>query len=761
MPLNRAWLNSLVDDSGAGLDGTIWNKAEIGSFHDVIDAALAPLEAIPLHAGRHAAGGADPVNVTLLGGFPGGTALFLRGDGAFAVPPAGAIAGDIVMTTDGAIRRNTTDGADTGYIALSGGGGGATPARGGDVTVCGNELAGFPGVVRLRPGQVAGSYVSIERTDGNFALLVDGTSGIVTMPYGLGSTPLNAANLTGTIAVARLPAHATTHNAGGSDPITAISGAVITTGTIANARLSADVLRVTGGYPGGTSLFLRADGTFAVPPGGGGGPHAATHAVGGGDTVSVLTLGGFPGGTTTFLRADGTFATPAGGGSGTPGGATTQVQFNDAGAFGGDAGLTYNKATGALTVVGFLRVGTTPAAAAGHVRLPNNSGIAWRNAANTADLLAVSLGTDNVLRLAVGCPYTYYSAHLYPSPDATLDCGDPTLRWRNGHFSGTLNAAAGLGATPLNATNLTSGTIPDARLSVNVARRDQSNVFAAAIAFSGDFAITRTTSDGADNGHLYLTGAGGADASRGAYIDLCGNETPSGGSVVISFGTAAASGFACWTGAGWNAFSINNQGGLISGTTQANGWVFNSSAADGGYFTFQRSSVAVGYIGPAKPLSIPTGTNDDFAIYAAKAGAKLFLEALGGAGGSIRSNTLYADSTPSGAANVVVESDGRIRRTTSSVRYKTAIEPLTDWRWLLDLAPVTFEDRQQPGARRSAGLLAEDVAAHGPRAYDQPIFAGLDADARPEDVAYTSLLAPMIVALQELTARIAALETKG
>ena len=40
------------------------------------------------------------------------------------------------------------------------------------------------------------------------------------------------------------------------------------------------------------------------------------------------------------------------GGGGTPGGFTTQVQFNNAGAFAGDAGLTYNSATDALTVAG-------------------------------------------------------------------------------------------------------------------------------------------------------------------------------------------------------------------------------------------------------------------------------------------------------------------------------------------------------------------------------------------------------------------------
>lgn len=42
----------------------------------------------------------------------------------------------------------------------------------------------------------------------------------------------------------------------------------------------------------------------------------------------------------------------------TPGGATTQVQFNDAGAFNGDSGLTYTKATDTLTIAGSLLVDT-------------------------------------------------------------------------------------------------------------------------------------------------------------------------------------------------------------------------------------------------------------------------------------------------------------------------------------------------------------------------------------------------------------------
>ena len=44
------------------------------------------------------------------------------------------------------------------------------------------------------------------------------------------------------------------------------------------------------------------------------------------------------------------------GGGGTPGGANTQVQFNDSSAFGGDADLTWNKTTNLLTVNGNISI---------------------------------------------------------------------------------------------------------------------------------------------------------------------------------------------------------------------------------------------------------------------------------------------------------------------------------------------------------------------------------------------------------------------
>jgi hypothetical protein len=68
--------------------------------------------------------------------------------------------------------------------------------------------------------------------------------------------------------------------------------------------------------------------------------------------VSALSIGGGIDG--YFLQTDGagnlTWAAGGSGGNGSPGGSNTQVQFNDAGLFGGDVDFTYNKTTNVLNV---------------------------------------------------------------------------------------------------------------------------------------------------------------------------------------------------------------------------------------------------------------------------------------------------------------------------------------------------------------------------------------------------------------------------
>jgi hypothetical protein len=113
------------------------------------------------------------------------------------------------------------------------------------------------------------------------------------------------------------------------------------------------------GSGGGTTNYLRADGGWNAPVGTTNLGYTAAPAQGtvtsdtGTDaTVPVFDstnaglVGGSGGGSTNFLRADGTWHAPPG----VMAGADTQVQFNDNGGAGGDTGLTFNKTTNELTV---------------------------------------------------------------------------------------------------------------------------------------------------------------------------------------------------------------------------------------------------------------------------------------------------------------------------------------------------------------------------------------------------------------------------
>lgn len=112
-----------------------------------------------------------------------------------------------------------------------------------------------------------------------------------------------------------------------------------------------------GGTPGGsnTQLQYNSNGTFAGVPN----TSYSSGLLTLGDVSEVSITGGLNG---YFLQTDGAgnltwAAGGGGGGNGNPGGANTQIQFNDAGVFGGDAGFTYNKVTNTLDVVNINATG--------------------------------------------------------------------------------------------------------------------------------------------------------------------------------------------------------------------------------------------------------------------------------------------------------------------------------------------------------------------------------------------------------------------
>lgn len=129
------------------------------------------------------------------------------------------------------------------------------------------------------------------------------------------------------------------------------------------------------------------------------------------NTYTVAAMTGFrirasavvSGTVTVNIVAGGAISVGGGVGS-TPGGATTNVQYNLAGAFAGDSGLTYVGGANPALAVGagsgsptFTINGNGAPSTAGNVRLSSNITIGWRNVGNTANLILAHDQTTDFL----------------------------------------------------------------------------------------------------------------------------------------------------------------------------------------------------------------------------------------------------------------------------------------------------------------------------------------------------------------------------
>ena len=138
----------------------------------------------------------------------------------------------------------------------------------------------------------------------------------------------------------------------GLTPNTATTGAVTLAGTLAVANGGTGVTTSTGS---GNNV-LSTSPTLVTPALGTPSALVLTNATS--LPVGGISATGTPS-STTYLRGDGSWATVTGGG-GTPGGSTTQVQYNNAGSFAGSAGFVYDNANGILNLSGSTGALTVP-----------------------------------------------------------------------------------------------------------------------------------------------------------------------------------------------------------------------------------------------------------------------------------------------------------------------------------------------------------------------------------------------------------------
>jgi hypothetical protein len=235
-------------------------------------------------------------------------------------------------------------------------------------------------------------------------------------------------------------AHHATHETGGSDALAALDAAILTSGTLPNARLSIDVLQVPGGYPGGTGTFLRADGGFALPPSDG----------------TALAKYRFD----TALTA------------GPPSG---DVRLNVAYPYTGVTTAWFSKTTDPGNDATAWLLGQPIGA---NIYIQNNT-----DATQNVRLATTALGVDSGTYITFAVTWLANGAAAIPNNTQILvefNGGGAVQGHHATHETGGSDALAALSAAIL-----TSGILPDARLSSNIPRLNQSNTFAPDLIIQG------------------------------------------------------------------------------------------------------------------------------------------------------------------------------------------------------------------------------------------------------------------------------------
>ena len=367
-------------------------------------------------------------------------------------------------------------------------------------------------------------------------------------------------------------------------PVIDANGNVITN-VLTNGNVFANVVYATyykfangqpfTGTPGGSSTQLQYNnnGSFAGVPN-------VTFSGGNlslGNVANLKITGGLNG---YFLQTDGAgnltwAASGGGGGNGSPGGSNSQIQFNNAGAFGGDSGFTYDNITNTMEVINLNTTGEANLGSVANVTITGGTAGYVLRTDGAGNLSWVSGGGGGN-----GTPGGTNTQVQFNDEDAFAGDADFTFNKNTGILSIPIVSATTVSATGFQTTgNLTAGNIKAntlANIAGNLRVTGNVNFTGAANVTLGSVANLKIS--GGTNGYVLTTdGLGNLDWAAGGGG---GNGTPGGSNTQIQFNNNGSFGGSPFLTFNTSTNTVQVAGNLIANTFQMGAGVYQFSTSE-------------------------------------------------------------------------------------------------------------------------------------------------------------------------------------
>lgn len=253
------------------------------------------------------------------------------------------------------------------------------------------------------------------------------------------------------------------------------------------------------------------------------------------------------------------------------------------------------------------------------------------------------------------------------------------------------------------------------------------------------------------------TVTGSTPPVNGLYLASANTPAISANSIKTAQFTAAASAVNFLE---FNATATGNGASIYARGSDSNIDVWNFPKGTGNFVTFANNGLSTAFSVTQSGTvanhiaigAVATGNSPTISAIGSDTNLNVLLVAQGS--GTLQCAAVNGQTTAS-AANVNVDTSGNIKKSTSSLRYKTDVRDyIPSIETVLNMRPVLYKSNQpEDGSRDYAGLIAEDIDALGLNE-----FVSYDDKNRPDGLMYQNMVSILINCIKNIDNRLKILE---